>query len=91
MEGKQKFIQVILPLKLEWEPYYKVPDGVEVQEGDRVWLSFAGRPYLAVVSHTDAVPDEGIKISSIKEFHYKDEKIAPILPTELALWRTAAE
>ena len=91
MEGKQKFIQVILPLKLEWEPYYKVPDGVEVQEGDRVWLSFAGRPYLAVVSHTDAVPDEDIKISSIKEFHYKDEKIAPILPTELALWRTAAE
>ena len=91
MEGKQKFIQVILPLKLEWEPYYKVPEGVEVQEGDRVWLSFAGRPYLAVVSHTDAVPDEGIKISSIKEFHYKDEKIAPILPTELALWRTAAE
>ena len=48
------FIQVILPLRLEWEPVYYVPDGSRVQLGERVMVNFAGKTYTAAVSNTDA-------------------------------------
>ena len=51
-----RFISVILPLKLEWEPCYCVPEGMEVSAGDRVKVVFAGRTYLGVVSGTDIEP-----------------------------------
>ena len=38
----RKFISVILPLKLEWEPAYALPDGITpemVKVGDRVITS----------------------------------------------------
>ena len=35
------YIQVILPLRLEWEPYYSLPEGVRVEVGDRVRVLFA--------------------------------------------------
>ncbi|MEE3466408.1 MAG: hypothetical protein VZQ48_06695, partial [Candidatus Cryptobacteroides sp.] len=50
------FIQVILPLKLEWEPYYLVETPVAV--GDRVKVEFAGKDYIAVVSAVGVTPPE---------------------------------
>ena len=38
---RKRFISVILPLKLEWEPCYWVKDGLEVRVGDRVRVEFA--------------------------------------------------
>ena len=51
-----RYIQVILPLKLEWEPFYALPDGADVAVGDRVSVHFARREYIAVVSAVDVVP-----------------------------------
>lgn len=90
MQDAQNFIQVILPLKLEWEPFYKVPDGAVVEVGDRVWLSFARRPYLAVVSKVNVPLDENVNPSSVKEYHYKDDNVPSIGPGEIALWRAVA-
>ena len=35
------YIQVILPLRLEWEPCYRLPEGVRAGVGDRVRVQFA--------------------------------------------------
>ena len=48
------YIQVILPLRLEWEPCYRVPEGIEVQVGDRVRLLFAKQEYIGTISAVDA-------------------------------------
>ena len=62
MQGK-RLIQVILPLKLDWEPYYYVPAGVDVEVGDRLKVNFAGRFYMAVVSNVNPpAPPAGISI-----------------------------
>ena len=34
--AQERYIQVMLPLKLEWEPYYKLPEGMEAALGDRM-------------------------------------------------------
>ena len=48
------YIQVILPLRLEWEPFYATE--AELAVGDRVAVPFAGREYIGVVSVTDVTP-----------------------------------
>ena len=44
------FIQVILPLRLEWEPFYAARE--PLAPGDRVEVLFSGRRYVGVVSAT---------------------------------------
>lgn len=90
MDCKETFIQVILPLKLDWEPYYRVPDGQSVQVGDRVRLAFAGRPYVAVVSKVDVKLQDDMNPAAVKAFHYCDETLPRIEESELALWRAVA-
>ena len=85
----RRYIQVILPLRLEWEPCYYLPDGVDVQPGERVQVLFAGRRQIAVVSAVDIHPD------------LPENKIHPVLATgigleritgeEMALWRFIAD
>lgn len=87
MEGK-RLIQVIIPLKLDWEPYYYVPEGVDVAVGDRLKVNFSGRFYMAVVSRVDPpLPPSGIKIVTAG----KPETGALRIPQEdIGFWRRIA-
>ena len=55
--AKNRYIQVILPLKLEWEPFYSLPEGMEVEVGSRVRVIFARAFYTGCVSRGDAEPE----------------------------------
>lgn len=86
----ERYISVILPLKLEWEPFYALPDGVEACVGDRVRVIFAGRLYLGVVSGVDVTPDDAA-LSRIREIREVVKEKQSILPTEITFWRKVAE
>lgn len=77
------FIQVILPLKLEWEPYYEL-EGAAV--GDRVELVFAHRHYVGVVSAVNVTPEPGLKVLSAVE-----SELPPIGVEEIGFWRKLAD
>ena len=85
-----KYISVILPLKLEWEPFYALPDGIEACVGERVRVVFAGRLYLGVVSAVDVTPDEAA-LSRIREIREIVKEKQTILPSEIAFWRRVAD
>ncbi|HJJ91782.1 MAG TPA: hypothetical protein O0Y15_03115, partial [Methanocorpusculum sp.] len=82
----EKFISVILPLKLEWEPYYRTSEDLEI--GDRVKVLFAGKEYVAVVSGTDKSPD--IDTSKVKPIISVERDIEKVLNEEIELWRHVA-
>lgn len=84
-----KYISVILPLKLEWEPCYALPESEEVQVGDRVKVTFANREYLGVVSAAGINPDTDPK--KIKPILFIERDMERILPEEIELWRRVAE
>ena len=85
-----RYISVILPLKLEWEPFYALPDGVDACAGDRVRVVFAGRLYLGVVSGVDVTPDDAA-LSRVREIREIVKEKQTILPTEITFWRKMAE
>ena len=80
MEGTP-FIQVILPLRLGWEPYYSC--GVRLDVGDRVRVPFSGREDIGVVSAVDVTPSVP-RVLPVKEPETGMERI---LPEEIAFWR----
>lgn len=85
------FIQVILPLRLEWEPVYYVPDGSRVQLGERVMVNFAGKTYTAAVSNTDARKEASeMDAGRIKPISGIAELLQPITKEEIELWRKVA-
>lgn len=86
MEGR-RYIHVILPLKLEWEPCYWTDE--EVSVGDRVKVIFSGKEYSGVVSRTDVQPD--IDPKRIHRAGAVENGIERILETEISLWRKVAE
>ncbi len=82
------YISVIVPLKIDWEPLYALPWGMEAVVGDRVKVRFAGKEYVGVVSGV------GVELSTAPE------KVKPVgevlqLPRvqeiEIRLWRKIAE
>lgn len=85
-----QYISVILPLKLEWEPCYSIPETWEgkVYPGDRVKVSFANKVYSGVVSEVGIIPETDP--AKIKEIITKEEGLAGILPEEVELWRHVA-
>ena len=84
----KSYIQLILPLKLEWEPYYMLEEGMEVSLGDRVKAEFAHREYIGVVSRTNADPaSEGVAEDSIKSILGKEENLPPVSALEIEFWR----
>lgn len=95
MSAKTRFIKVIIPLKIEWEPVYELPEGVECAEGDRVRVSFSGREYPTVVSQINVVPEEeGVPLKSIKKIIVPTEADAGlprITPEEIRFWRTLSD
>ena len=87
-----KYLKVILPLKLDWEPCYSYTpaDGAAVPEvGSRVNVRFAGRRYIGVVSGKDIVPD--IEASRIQRIIGVEDGIAPITEDELKLWHFVSD
>lgn len=84
-----KYISVILPLRLEWEPCYSLPQGVEVHVGARVKVKFVNKTYIAIVSKTDIVPD--IPDAKIQQILDVEDSLEAILPTEIELWRQVSE
>ena len=83
------FIQVILPLRLEWEPYYALPEGVQVHVGDRVRVLFARLEYIATVSAVDVKPV--INESQINPILALESSLPRILPEEIRFWREISE
>ena len=81
------FITTILPLKLEWEPWYYSPE--ELPVGTRVKVRCAGRVYTAVVSGAGGTPD--IPEDKIQEILSVETVLEPITPEEIRLWRFIAD
>ena len=89
---EKKYISVIIPLKLEWEPCYSLPESLcqeSVSVGDRVKVKFANRMYSGVVSKTDIVPETAL--SKIKDIEEVENGLERINPKEIELWRMVAE
>lgn len=83
------FIQVILPLKLEWEPYYRIPEGMQVKVGDRVRVLFAGAFYVACVSGTGVRP--GLSPEKIQPVEGVEDKLPAISEQEILFWKTLSQ
>ena len=86
MPNKTPYIQVILPLRLEWEPYYTVEEDQSVAVGDRVEVVFAGRRYVGVVCAVNVTPTPGIK--SI--LPARSSALPAIFPEEIRFWQEIA-
>ena len=76
------YIQVIVPLRLEWTPWYKAPR--PVSEGTRVAVVFAHRSYTGVVLKAADAPE--IESSKVQNIIRIQDELAPISREELAFW-----
>ncbi len=88
LTNNPSYIQVILPLKLEWEPFYRMEEaGVTI--GDRARVIFAGKEYIAVVSAVNAQPE--IDLKKIMPIVTLEREMERVLPEEIELWRQVAD
>ena len=86
------YISVILPLKLEWEPCYALPEGTDadmVEVGDRVKVMFANREYSGVISGKGITPDTDP--GKIRTILHIEKDMERIFPQEIELWRKVAD
>ena len=87
------YVSVILPLRLEWEPVYRVPEELagsgSVNVGDRVTVRFAARLYSGVVSAVNVTPAAHIK--KVFPIVSLDKNLGPVSVNELKLWRFVAD
>lgn len=89
MPGLEKnYISVILPLKLDWNPYYEVPPGLRIESGDWVRVTFANRQYLGVADRTGIFPETCI--TNIRTIDSAENSLAPVSEDEIRLWKTVA-
>ena len=91
------YISVILPLRLEWEPCYRLPPDSRTEgdkagdgtagtgTGSRVRVMFAGKEYIGVVS--GIVPDPGMDPGRIKDVLSVEKSLERISWQEIELWR----
>lgn len=88
--GQKTYISVILPLKLNWEASYFVPEEMgPVETGDRVLVIFANRKYLGVVSATGITPDvDSKRVMPVLSVERGFRKIGC---EEIRLWQSIAE
>ena len=86
MNGK-RYISVILPLKLEWEPFYSTEHDLSI--GNRVKVTFSGKEYVAVVSSTTEIPD--IDTKKIKNIISVENNLENISAEEIEFWRWIAQ
>ena len=88
MEGK-RYIQVILPLRLEWEPFYALPEGMEEAVGDRVRVIFAHAFYIACVSRVGVFPEVDAK--RILPVEAVESALPAVSEAEIRFWRSLAD
>lgn len=86
----KNYIQVIVPLKLDWEPVYSVPEGLELAEGDRVSVIFSCKEYISVVSKLHVTPRDGIREKEILPILEKVDYLPRITEPELRFWKMIA-
>ena len=90
-----KYIQVLLPLRIKWEPFYSyseesMPESLVV--GDRIRVEFAGKEYVGVVTRTDADDDAGkVGLGKIKSVIGIEPGLDRIALEEISLWRMVAD
>ena len=83
----KRYIKLILPLRLEWEPCYYLSGNAGI--GQRVIVRFAGRRVVGVVSGIDVTPD--IDPSRIQPVLSTETGLEPISPKEIEFWRFIAD
>ena len=76
------FIQVILPLRLEWIPWYKAPR--PLAPGTRVSVFFAHRTYTGVVCDSLSLP--AIDPARIQSIIKVQEELSPVSREEMQFW-----
>lgn len=85
---RKRYIKVVVPLRLDWQPYYLLPDGMDVHRGSRIKVTFAGRPYSGVVWEADCpLPPEETKVRYADDI----EALPDITENELKLWQFIAD
>ena len=91
--ARRTYISVILPLKLEWEPCYALPESEEsnwsAEIGDRVKVPFAGKVYCGVVTGVGIEPQTDPE--KVKEIISVETGLEKIRQEEIELWRRVAE
>lgn len=88
--ASKRYISVILPLKLEWEPCYSLPSKIsEICVGDRVKVRFANKEYSGVTAAVDIRPET--EPQKIKDIISIEDGLERILPEEILLWRAVAD
>ncbi len=83
------FIQVILPLRLEWEPCYVLQERVQVRIGSRVRVRFANQEYVGAVSALDVHPD--MDENRIMPILGLAEGLPEVRPEEIRLWKAVSD
>lgn len=78
----KSYVQVLLPLKLEWTPWYSTEEPVRV--GQRVEVIFARKARIGVIVHISRQPD--IDPSKVERLQNTDTGLPDITPNELRLW-----
>ena len=81
---KGLYIQVLLPLRLSWTPWYLCPDSA-IKRGDRVSVFFARRQYTGTVVLTAPSP-EGVEPSKVRPIVKVERSIPPVSEEELEFW-----
>ena len=84
--AEKHYISVILPLKLEWDPWYWTDE--QIERGGRVEVLFAGKKYIGVVDRVAQAPE--IDPEKVKEIIGTENDIEKIFPEELSLWKMVA-
>ena len=96
--AEKRFLQVILPLRLDWEPWYYTMVGSsdadmipcrDVEVGDRISVRFGPRIYIGVVSNVCDVP--AIPEAKILPVARLDTGLPPVSLAEIKLWRFMSE
>lgn len=87
------YIKVILPIKLEWEPWYSVgttspTDDTYIKIGERVRVPFAGKEYIGIVSQIAAAPE--IDSAKVKKIISIERKMEVVSEKEICFWRQVA-
>lgn len=78
----KSYVQVLLPLKLEWTPWYCTEEAVRV--GQRVEVIFARKARIGVIVRISRQPD--IDPSKVERLQNTDTGLPDITPNELRLW-----
>ena len=80
--GQIVYVQVLLPLKLEWTPWYSTEE--ELRVGQRVEVIFARKSQIGVVVRICAHPE--IDPAKVERIQSADTGLPDISENELRLW-----